>query len=97
MTALAPADEKELAATVASAAARKEPLAIVGGGTRTGLGRPVQASATLTTSNLTGVTLYEPAEMVIAAKAGTPLAEVEALLAKNRQRLAFEPPDHRVM
>jgi glycolate oxidase FAD binding subunit len=97
LTALAPSTEAELADAVAAAAARKEPLAIAGGGTRSGLGRPVQASATLTTANLTGITLYEPAELVIAAKAGTPLAEVEALLAKNRQRLAFEPPDHRVM
>jgi glycolate oxidase FAD binding subunit len=97
MTTLAPATEPELAEAVAAAAARKEPLAIVGGNTRMGLGRPVQASATLTTANLNGISLYEPAELVIAAKAGTPLAEIETLLANNRQRLAFEPPDHRVM
>ena len=42
---------------------------------------------------LTGITLYEPAELVLSARAGTPLAEVEALLAGSGQRLAFEPMD----
>jgi glycolate oxidase FAD binding subunit len=97
VTALAPSDERELAAAVAEAAARKTPLAVNGGGTRAGLGRPVQAAATLTTAKLTGVTLYEPSELVLSAKAGTPLADVEALLAKHRQRLAFEPPDYRAL
>jgi glycolate oxidase FAD binding subunit len=90
-----PADEAELAAIVAKAAADKTPLAIVGGGTRQGLGRPMQTAATLSTAGLTGVTLYEPAELVLSAKAGTPLSTIEALLAKHRQRLAFEPMDHR--
>ena len=95
MTALVPADEAELAAIVSDAAAKKTPLAVVGGGTRTGLGRPMQTAATLSTADLTGVTLYEPAELVLSARAGTPLSEIEALLATNRQRLAFEPMDHR--
>jgi glycolate oxidase FAD binding subunit len=90
-----PADEEELAEIVAGAAERRTPLAIVGGGTRSGLGRPVQAAATLSTANLRGVTLYEPSELVLSARAGTPLAEVTALLAKNGQRLAFEPMDQR--
>ncbi len=91
----APLNEGELAAIVGDAAAKKTPLAVVGGGTRSGLGRPMQTAATISTVLLTGVTLYEPAELVLSAKAGTPLAEVEALLAKNGQRLAFEPMDHR--
>jgi glycolate oxidase FAD binding subunit len=97
MTAWLPADEAELAAMVAEAAGTRTPLAVEGGGTRTGLGRPMQTAATLSTTRLTGVTLYEPSEMVLSARAGTPLAEVEALLAKNRQRLAFEPMDHRLL
>ena len=87
---IAPADEAELAAVVADAAAKKTPLAIAGAGTRTGLGRPVQAAATLSTARLTGVTLYEPHELVLSARAGTPLSEIETLLRDNRQRLAFE-------
>ena len=45
-------------------------------------------------ARMTGVTLYEPAELVVSAKSGTPLEEVETILAGSRQRLAFEPMDH---
>ncbi|EHP90515.1 FAD-binding protein, partial [Methylorubrum extorquens] len=81
MTSYAPASEQEAAAIVAQAAGRSEPLRLVGGGTKAALGRPPQDEATLAATGLTGITLYEPAEMVVAARAGTPLAEVEALLA----------------
>ena len=47
--------------------------------------------ATLDMSAIAGITLYEPEELVLSAKAGTPRAEIEALLAKNGQELAFEP------
>ncbi len=49
----------------------------------------------LSTRNLTGIELYEPGALTMVAKAGTPLAEVEAALAAEGQRLAFEPMDHR--
>jgi glycolate oxidase FAD binding subunit len=92
---LAPATEAELADIVRAAAAERAPLAVVGGGTRQKLGRPVQAERALSTRNLAGITLYEPAELVLSARAGTPLAEVEAALAARGQRLPFEPMDHR--
>ncbi len=94
---LTPIDESEVADIVAVAAAQRSPLAVSGGGTRAGLGRPVQAAAALSTAEMRGVTLYEPSELVISARAGTPLAEIEALLAENGQRLTFEPPDHRAL
>lgn len=90
-----PLDEAELAAAIGDAAAARTPLAIEGGGTLRQLGRPMQTAATLSTAKLAGITLYEPAEMVLSARAGTPLAEVEATLAAKGQRLAFEPPDLR--
>jgi glycolate oxidase FAD binding subunit len=92
---LRPGDEAELATVVTEAAAHRTPLAIAGGGTRAGLGRPVQSAATLTASGLNGITLHVPEELVLSARAGTPLAEIEAVLAAAKQRLAFEPMDHR--
>ncbi len=88
-----PVDEAELAEAVATA---KGPLRIVGGGTRQGLGHPVEGEV-LETGGLSGITLYEPGALTLVAKAGTPLAEVEKALAAEGQRLAFEPMDHRKM
>jgi glycolate oxidase FAD binding subunit len=92
---LRPACVAELSSIVRSAAADRRPLEIRGGGTKAPIGRPVQAAATLDTGALTGITLYEPAEMVIAARAGTPLADIEAALAERKQMLPFEPADLR--
>lgn len=97
MTTLAPSDEAELAAIVGAAAAKRTPLAVEGGGTRRALGRPMQTAATLSTLGIAGVTLYEPAELVISARAGTPLDTIETLLGNRNQRLAFEPIDHRAI
>ncbi|MCF6327838.1 MAG: FAD-binding protein, partial [Devosiaceae bacterium] len=71
------------------------PLRIIGGGTREGLGRPVNADKTLSLAKHSGITLYEPGALTIIAKAGTPIVEIEQVLAKENQRLAFEPMDHR--
>lgn len=90
-----PGSEDELASLVREASGHAAPLAIVGGGTRRGLGRPVNAGITVSLGGLSGITLHEPAEMVISALAGTPLATVEAALAEKGQMLAFEPPDYR--
>jgi glycolate oxidase FAD binding subunit len=72
--------------------AEGEALEIVAGGTRSALGRPVDAPHVLDVSGLKGVLSYEPEELVLTARPGTPLAEIEALLASRRQHLAFEPP-----
>ena len=69
-------------------------LVIRGGGTR-GIGRAV--GAVLDTGGLLGVELYEPGALTLVARAGTSLAEIEALLAAERQRLAFEVPDLRAV
>lgn len=97
MATYTPASEDEAAAIVTEAARRGERLSLLGGGTKSGIGRPAQHDASLVATGLTGITLYEPAEMVVAARAGTPLAEVEALLAEKGQMLPFEPADYRAV
>ena len=87
-------DARQVEEVVRWAAAEETPLEIVGHGSKRGIGRPVQAAHTLDLSKLSGVTLYEPEELVLSAKAGTPLAEIEALLASRNQQLAFEPMDY---
>jgi glycolate oxidase FAD binding subunit len=69
-------------------------LEVVGRGSKRALGRPSQSDATLDLSGLSGVTLYEPEELVLSAKAGTPLGEIEALVDEKGQQLAFEPMDY---
>jgi len=92
-----PTTEAQACAIVKSVVASATPLTIVGGGTRSGLGRPSQAASTLSSAELTGITLYEPSEMVIGARAGTPLALVQQTLADRGQMLPFEPMDHRAL
>jgi len=89
--------EDDLVAAVQKAYAAKTPIVIEGGGTKAAFGRPVQAATTISTRALTGVTLYEPSEMVISALAGTPLKEVERRLAEKGQMLPFEPADYRTL
>ncbi len=92
---LTPSTETEAADIIRDHAASKTPLHIRGGGTRAGFGNAVDAAETLSAAGLTGITAYNPAEMVITARAGTPVAEIEAALAANGQGMAFEPMDHR--
>ena len=90
---LRPRTAEELAQAVAWAAGNEAPVEILGTGTKRGIGRVMQTAATLDVSALSGVSLYEPDELVMTAGAGTRLSEVEALLAGKGQQFAFEPPD----
>jgi glycolate oxidase FAD binding subunit len=94
MTMFKPTNAREVREIVDWAVSSQTPLEIVGQGSKRGLGAPVQAAHTVSLSKLTGVTLYEPEELVLSARAGTPLAEIEALLAEKGQELAFEPLDY---
>ncbi|MDJ0822025.1 MAG: FAD-binding protein [Paracoccaceae bacterium] len=85
-----PRTEAELAETIAAATG---PLHIRGGGTRR-IGKPITGDV-LETGALTGITLYEPGALTLVVQAGTPLAEIEAALEAENQRLPFEPMDHR--
>ena len=80
-----------LADRIRTAAAGGTPLRIRGGGTKDFYGEPT-AGDVLDTRSLTGVTSYEPSELVVTARAGTPLVELERLLAQHGQCLPFEPP-----
>ncbi|MBV9077575.1 MAG: FAD-binding protein, partial [Methylobacteriaceae bacterium] len=73
MNLIAPESEAEACAAVAEASAARTPLALEGGGTKAAIGRPIQTERTLSAARLSGVTLCEPAELVVSAKAGTPL------------------------
>src|SRR2546423_13412591 len=95
MSRFIPADLNELRDAVAEALAAEEPLELVGGGSKRGLGRPLQTPRTLDLSRLSGIRDYAPSELVLTAGAATPLAEIERVLQEAGQMLAFEPPDWR--
>ncbi|ETX15827.1 2-hydroxy-acid oxidase [Roseivivax halodurans JCM 10272] len=85
-----PTSEDELSELVAGATG---PLHVRGGGTRS-MARAGPGEV-LETGGLTGIALHEPGALTLVAKAGTPIAEIEAALEAEGQRLAFEPMDHR--
>ena len=92
-----PKDEAELIAIVEQALASEEPLELIAGGSKRGLGRPLQMPHVLDLGAFAGIRDYEPAELVLTAGAATPLAEIDAALDEARQMLAFEPPDWRAL
>lgn len=91
MIELVPRDEQDVVEVVASAVAEKRPIEVSGLKTKRRLGRPVAAEKVLRTDSLAGIRFYEPNEMVLTAGAGTPLRDIEELIAAQGQRLAFEP------
>jgi glycolate oxidase FAD binding subunit len=95
MTRFSPGNLTELQEVIGDALAAGEPLELIAGGSKRGLGRPMQTPRTLDLSRLSGIRSYEPSELVLTAGAATPLDEVKASLAQNSQMLAFEPPDWR--
>jgi glycolate oxidase FAD binding subunit len=93
-------DQADPAASAALAAIRDQVCAahvdhtrlrLRGGDTKAFYGEPV-AGETLDLRPYAGITSYEPTELVVTARCGTPLAELEAALAEKRQCLPFEPP-----
>ncbi|MEO1191513.1 MAG: glycolate oxidase subunit GlcE [Pseudomonadota bacterium] len=89
-----PQDESQLAEILSEASAKGTPLELEGLGSKRGFGRPFQADGTLSLAAFSGVSLYEPEELVLTAGAATPLAEIEPLLEEAGQMLAFEPADY---
>ena len=78
---------------IAHAADSHTPLTLRGGGTKDFYGRaPAPHGTVLDTREWSGIVDYDCAELVVTARSGTPLVEIEAALAEHRQMLAFEPP-----
>ena len=90
---LKPGTPEQLCEAIRWAAAAEAPLEVLAAGTKRSFGRPVEAGHRLDLGAFSGIGLYEAEELVLAAGAATTLAEIEAALARNRQRLEFEPPD----
>jgi glycolate oxidase FAD binding subunit len=82
---------EQYAERIRSAAAAKKPLRLRGGGTKDFYGQALQGEV-LDTRDYTGIVAYEPTELVITVRCGTPLVELEAALRAQGQQLAFEPP-----
>jgi glycolate oxidase FAD binding subunit len=82
---------ESLASQVRDAFTAETALRIAGGGSKSRLGRAVEAEALDVTAHR-GIVEYQPTELVVTARAGTPLAELEAALAESGQMLSFEPP-----
>lgn len=92
MEEFSPTDAAETRDVVAESVAAKNRLDLRGAGSKTDQGASVEADAILNLGGLTGIVDYEPAELVLTARPGTPLSEIEAMLAECGQHLAFEPP-----
>jgi glycolate oxidase FAD binding subunit len=92
-TILRPDSEAALADIVRQAAASRTALEIAGGGSKRDLAGPVAAATRIALDGVSGIVAYEPAELVLTARPGTPLRTIEALLDEHNQMLAFEPPD----
>jgi glycolate oxidase FAD binding subunit len=82
-----------LAQQVTGAFRAKRALHIIAGGSKAFFGNPVEAEP-LDVNAHCGIIEYEPSELVLTARGGTPLHEIEAALGASRQMLAFEPPMH---
>src|SRR5215472_6561612 len=95
MSRFVPTSLDELRDAVATALAAEEPVELVAGGTKRGLGRPLQTPHVLDLNRLSGIRDYAPSELVLTAGAATPLTAIDRALAAAGQMLAFEPPDWR--
>jgi glycolate oxidase FAD binding subunit len=95
MTRFVPTSIDELREAVAGALAAAEPVELLAGGTKRGLGRPLQTPHVLDLNRLSGIRDYTPSELVLTAGAATPLTAIDRALNGAGQMLAFEPPDWR--
>ncbi len=93
MEILRPRDEIQLAEVIAGASHNNIALEVAGAGTKRALGRPVEADQIVCTGAMFGISHYEPEELIVSVKTGTPVRFVEETLARQGQMMAFEPLD----
>jgi glycolate oxidase FAD binding subunit len=93
VTTLAPRTADEVTEAIRWGLSVGESFEVVGAASKRSLGRPVNATSVLDVSAVSGIVSYEPAELVLTARAGTPMPLIFAALAEHAQCLAFEPPD----
>ncbi len=86
-------DEKDLEDCIRRSVAEDTPLSIEGLGTKRAIGNVNTEHRRLSLEKLSGIVDYEPNELVLTARAGTPLSEIHSALSSEQQQLAFEPPD----
>ena len=86
-----PVDEREFSRVLAEAARPRRRSKSAAPAPSSSIGRPMQTAANVSAKAMRGITLYEPTEMVMSARAGTPLSQIESDLADRGQMLAFEP------
>lgn len=83
---------EHIAATVKTAHDKQEPINITGNGSKAFLGRACSDAMPLDVTGHDGIVEYDPAELVLVARSGTALSEIQALLNEHQQMLGFEPP-----
>jgi glycolate oxidase FAD binding subunit len=94
-TPLRPETLADILPIIAEAMATQQPLAVAGASTKSAIGYPVAAATLVQCDRWTGILDYQPEELVLTVRAGTPMAELTDLLESHQQMLAFEPPDPR--
>jgi glycolate oxidase FAD binding subunit len=95
MTRFVPTSIDELREAIGAALVAEEPVELVAGGTKRGLGRPLQTPNFVDLTRFSGIRDYAPSELVLTAGAATPISAIERALSAAGQMLAFEPPDWR--
>src|SRR5271167_3184997 len=95
MTRFVPTSIDELREAIGMALAAEEPVELIAGGTKRGLGRPLQTPHIIDLTRFSGIREYVQSELVLTAGAATPLTAIDRALAVAGQMLAFEPPDWR--
>ena len=88
-----PQNEKEVSSFIKKFYKSNIPIELVGSGSKKKIGKPLQCGNTLNLSKLNGIIEYLPEELYIKVKANTPIKQIEEVLKKNKQQLAFEPID----